>query len=174
MRCVDQKKKLNKISMFWSFKEIERKSSLSRVSHHKVNVNPGELNLLGVCVCIFLCACTCVCVGIHVCGGQSVFLHLFHHSFFRQDLSLNLELSNWLWSPRDPPVSASPVLELQACAALASFLGGCLSIVDTNSVPHACRQALSHLHWVFPSPVLRFLWWHFLFRRQHGRDTRRS
>lgn len=66
-----------------------------------------------------VCVTTCACVYTYMAAtGQYPVLPFL---FTILVLQLSLELTNWPASSRDPPVSASPVLGLQARATVLSY-----------------------------------------------------
>lgn len=125
----------------------------------------------------FQCEYTCVCMfegRLYTCayprGGWEVLggilrntVHLLWNRASHWLGAQQVVHTTWLVSPRNPPVSASLLLGLQVCAAVASFLYGCLVLVIGTQFLMLAGQVLSQLHWVIvPSPVLRFLQWLFL------------
>lgn len=89
--------------------------------------------------------------------GCLVFCYLFV-CFSRQDFSVWPELfwkvfwrPGWLWPPREPPASASLVLELKVCVTHSLFYFLLLSFyffhVYTHLYTHTCTlQARTHTH----------------------------
>lgn len=116
-----------------------------------------------LCVCIGMCACSCVCLCLcrNVCVG--VCTHTFAcmrrpvnlvccfsgtPSLFFEAGSLTgtsdcrLDKISWAVIPRDPPVSASSALGLQACSTMPWCLHQCW---DGTQVPELAEKALHQM-----------------------------
>lgn len=140
----------------------------------------GVGHMCGVCVYLFMWLCAQIHVGVAACRGQRLETCLYLSTlcmfiFFRQGLSLNLDLTDKLGQPadefRDLPLCRSrlPALGLQMshiCLASYSSWGSELCAHRTGSLltkpsrgPHAYLWCW-HLHLVIPvflnDPLLFF------------------